>query len=130
MRRRNKYRVAAPEARRWNGRTYASKGEMECAQYLNTLQQAGEIVEIVDQPRLWLGVPENVYVPDFLVIPATGTPYYIDFKGIETPQFRRIRKLWAAYGRLPLHVMEKKRGRIGTRDIIPASCRTDHHAPR
>jgi hypothetical protein len=105
--RRNKYHVAPPNERRWNGRTYASKAEMVHAQKLDLLLRAGELIEVVAQPRLWLGVPENVYVPDFLVIPKEGPPYYVDVKGVETAEFKKVRRLWVQYGRLPLHVVKK-----------------------
>ena len=27
-----------------------------------------EFLEFIEQPRLWLGVPENIYVPDFFIV--------------------------------------------------------------
>lgn len=115
---RNKYRVAPAAERRWNGRTYASKAEMERAQQLRQFMEAGEVIEIVEQPRLWLGVPENVYVPDFLVLWKYGGAEYEDVKGVETAQFRRVKKLWAAYGRLPLRIVKKSGQRFRTSEVI------------
>lgn len=79
---RNKYHVADPDKRKWRGKTYASKGEMEYAQNLIEQMNAGNIVEIVEQPRIRLG-PDSVYVPDFLIMPTSGFPYFADFKGVE-----------------------------------------------
>ena len=120
--RRNKYRVAAPTARTWNGKTYASKAEMLRAQWLAASTQ---FMEIVEQPRLWLGVRENVYVPDFLVIPRSGVPWYEDVKGVETTQFRKVKKLWAAYSRLPLRIIKLSKGVFEVVEIIspPATIR-------
>lgn len=115
---RNKYRVSPPDQRRWNGRTYASKAEMRRAQELHGLKDAGVYLEVVDQPSLWLGVPENTYRPDFLVI-APGEAYYEDVKGAETTAFKRIKKLWASYGRLPLRIVKAKGKRFETVEVIP-----------
>lgn len=116
---RNKYRVSAPAARTWNGKTYASKAEMLYAQELALRLQAGELAEVVEQPRLWLGVPENVYQPDFLLIPfGDAMPYYVEVKGVETPAFKRNKKLWKRYGRLALHVVKRKGSRFVTTETI------------
>lgn len=105
--RRHKYNVSAPEARTWRERTYASKAEMLYAQLLNLELDDGQLIEIVEQPRIRLG-PDFVYVPDFLVIPSgNGEPWYVDVKGVQTPQFRKAKKLWAKYGRLSLCVMKQ-----------------------
>ena len=111
----NKYRVSAPEARTWNGKTYASKAEMEYAVMLHTQLERGQfILDYIEQPRVWLGVRENVYVPDFLVVWADRCPSYIDVKGVETAAFRRNKKLWSRYGRLELQVVKKKGKRFET----------------
>lgn len=118
---RNKYGVSSPERRRWNGRTYASLAEMRYAQLLHH-RLGVDIVEIVEQPSLWLGVPENTYRPDFLVIPChDSTPYmphYVDVKGQETTAFKRIKKLWASYGRLDLHIVAANGQRFQTVEVI------------
>ena len=114
----SKYRVSLPDERRWNGRTYGSKAEMRYAQQLDVLLRAGEILDYVEQPRRCLGVPENVYVPDFLVIPSEGRPYYVDVKGHETAKFKRDVKLWASYGHLPLHVVKARGSRFAIHKTI------------
>lgn len=100
----------------YRGQRYDSKAEAEFAQLLDTSLLAGEILEYVRQPVVRLGVPENVYRPDFLVIPRVGVPYYVDVKGVETAKFKRDKKLWSAYGRLALLV----KGRKGTETVEPA----------
>lgn len=102
--RRGKYNVSPPEQRTWRGRTYASK--IEC-QYAQNLRLDASIQEVIDQPKVRLG-DDFEYRPDFLVIPRFGTPYYIDVKGAETADFRRVRKLWEKHGRLPLHILKRK----------------------
>lgn len=128
-----KYR-AAPTV--YGGVKYASKAEAARAAELDLLLKAGEIVDWIGQPTVRLGVPENVYRPDFLVIgldsyvgamrdaslkagPGLGVPrdritrpdkallgaWYEDVKGAETAKFKRDKKLWRAYGRLPLHII-------------------------
>ena len=104
---RNKYRVAPKEDRTWNGRVYASKGEMLYAQRLDLLRSAGEVIEFIEQPRVALGVPENKYVPDFFVVPVKGLPYYVDVKGMETSKFKRDKKLWASYGYVELVIVKR-----------------------
>lgn len=125
-RHRNKYHVAPADERRFNGRTYHSKAEMQYAKKLDAYLRAGLILDYIEQPRVWLGVPENTYVPDFLVIPADETPYYVDVKGVETAKFRKDKKLWAAYGRLELRIV--KRGQV-VETIKPEHKPKDHVEP-
>jgi hypothetical protein len=114
-----KYKVSPPAERRLNGRTYGSKAEMEYAQLLYLMRDGGDIKDFVQQPRLWLGVPENIYIPDFLVIPKESfDPYYIDIKGMETQKFRRDKKLWASYGWLNLHVIKKQGKKFKTTEVV------------
>lgn len=123
----NKFGVAPKEERTFKGKVYASKAEAMYAAQLALDMDLGEIVEVVEQPRLWLGVRENVYVPDFLVVPRLSDfegeryaplPYYVDVKGMETPQFRKIKTLWRIYGRLPLYVVKRERDRFVNAEII------------
>lgn len=113
----NKYNTSDPAKRRWQGRTYDSKAEMEYAKALDLLRQAGEVIEYIEQPRCWLGVPENIYVPDFFVVEPTQC-YYVDVKGMETAPFKRNKKLWKSYGRHPLRIVKRKGGRFTTTEVI------------
>lgn len=105
----SKYRAQRTE---YNGISYASKAEAARAMELDLLLRAGEIVDWVRQPSVCLGIPENIYRPDFLVIAWNDGSsdhkqvWYEDIKGMETPKFRRDKKLWKVYGRLPLHIIK------------------------
>ena len=57
-----------------------------------------------------LGCPENIYKPDFLVIPSPEDerfPYFVEVKGRETASWKKNKKLWLQYGRLELVVVKK-----------------------
>lgn len=116
----HKYNVAPAQQRRWNGKVYDSKAEMLYAKRLSTLRAAGEIIEWAEQVRITLGVPENEYRADFLVIPtdAREAPHYVDVKGQETKAFKRTKKLWASYGHLDLHVIKRKGRTFETIEIV------------
>jgi hypothetical protein len=77
------------------------------------------VIDYICQPRVWLGVEENIYVPDFLVIPDGAVPHYVDVKGVETPKFKHDKKLWASYGRAALHIVkETSPAKFKTSEII------------
>ena len=116
----NKYNTSPPDERRYLGRTFGSKAEMRYCQMLERMVSEEIILDYVCQPRIWLGVPENVYVPDFLVVPVDQRPHYVDVKGMETSKFRRDKKLWEQYGRLLLYIVrETSPGKFKTMDILP-----------
>ena len=114
----SKYRVAPPEQRKAFGKVYASKAEKEYAEWLFAFRNSGVHRLVLEQTTLWLGVPENLYRPDFFVINGDGDPYFVDVKGVETQQFRKVKKLWAAYGPAPLHIVKKKGRAFVTAEII------------
>lgn len=103
----HKYKVSPSSERKWWGHTFGSKAEMRYCQHLEELFKAGVIRDYNLQPKKRLGVPENVYVPDFHVIPEAGVAYYVDVKGMETAKFKRDKKLWAAYGRANLVIVKE-----------------------
>lgn len=103
---RDKFGRVPPAQRRWNGRTYGSKAEMQYAQQLALDPDA---LVIIDQPKLRLGVAENVYVPDFFVLRESSGPEYVDVKGHETAKFKRDKKLWRQHGRVPLRIVRDGR---------------------
>ena len=102
----NKYKVSSKENRTWNDKTYASKAEMIYAQHIGMLKKAGEVSVCIEQPKVWLGVPECKYVPDFFVVYEDGKYEFIDVKGNETAKFKRDKKLWKAYGDCPLRIVK------------------------
>lgn len=130
---RSKYRAVRTE---YNGVSYASKAEAAYAVQLDLEQRQGWVKFWIAQPTFRLGCPENVYRPDFMVVmavkghcsgcrdsdPLGGTHcegtvehppevpvYCVDVKGVETPKFRRDKKLWAKYGPCPLVVVRNGR---------------------
>ena len=119
-RRRSKYNVSPPEERRFYGRTYASKAEREYAQSLFKMREDGLIAEFTEQPTCRLGVAENVYRPDFLVLPSDqkSQPFFVDVKGQETTAFKRNKKLWASHGWLDLCVVKKYGGKFITTEVV------------
>ena len=114
---RNKYQVSKPAERTFRGKVYDSKAERDYAARVWMLVGT-EYLEVVEQPRICLGVRENVYVPDFLIIPAEGKPFYVDVKGAETPKFSKDKRLFAQYGRIPLVVIARKGMRFYERERI------------
>jgi hypothetical protein len=103
----SKYRVAPSEERVYRGVLYASKAEAKRAAELDVLVRVGEVAWWIGQPLFRLGVPENTYRPDFEVVPVNGAVRVEDVKGWETTAFRRIRKLWEAYGPCELWVIHR-----------------------
>lgn len=114
----NKFSVAPSASRTHNGRVYASKAEMLYAQQLEV---DPDVLGFAEQPRVQLG-PDTVYRPDFVVVilPTVGRTYayFVDVKGVETSEFLKIKKLWAKYMKVPLHVVMRKRGRFETVEVI------------
>ena len=113
-----KYKVSPPDERKFLGRTFGSKAEMHYCVMLEAMVEQDIIRDYVCQPRTWLGVPENVYVPDFFVVPVGAIPHYVDVKGLETAKFKRDKKLWSRYGRLPLHIVKRKGSKFITSEVI------------
>jgi predicted nuclease of restriction endonuclease-like RecB superfamily len=127
MKGKNKYGVSKPADRAFRGKTYDSKAERDYAEAV-WMQLGTEYAEIVEQPRLFLGVRENVYVPDFLLIPLEGgEPHYVDVKGAETPKFAKDKRLYAEYGRLPLVIVARRGGRFYVKErIVPNREQPEH----
>jgi hypothetical protein len=104
----NKFNTSPAEDRRYLGRTFGSKAEMRYAHLLEWWVSEGILHTYICQPSTWLGVPENTYKPDFLVVPVGATPHFVEVKGMETGPWKRNKKLWAKYGRLPLHIVKAR----------------------
>lgn len=104
---RSKYR-AKPTV--YNGVRYASKAESVRAAELDLQIIAGLIAWWIGQPLFRLGVPENTYRPDFLVIGGDTHDREVwveDVKGVETAAFRRNKKLWKSYGPCALRIIRR-----------------------
>jgi hypothetical protein len=110
--RRNKYGVRVDEAgkraRTHNGIVYDSQAEMKRAAQLDIELAAGVIRGWLRQTTVMLGVPENRYTVDFVVVGLDGVCWAEDVKGHETASFKRNKKLWARYGPMPLHVLGRR----------------------
>jgi len=130
---RHKYNVAPKEQRMFRGRLYASKAERDYAESLYTSFDAGGIAVIIEQPkRIWFdGV--MTYTPDFLVVYKIGGADFVDVKGVETAQFRRIVKAWPKAEMLRL-VVVKRSGKGWTHRIVeggpgPTAPESSAHGP-
>jgi hypothetical protein len=104
---RHKYNVAPKEQRMFRGRLYASKAERDYAEILYTWLADGSVDCIIEQPkRVWFD-GAMTYTPDFLVVHRDGDAEFIDVKGVETAQFRRVIKAWPKAETLSLVVVKR-----------------------
>lgn len=101
----------------YNGRRYDSKAEAVRAEDLDLLLSARQILYWQPQPTFFLGCPENVYRPDFLIWNMVGGTWVEDVKGFETPAFKKNKRLWAKYGPCPLIVLKRK-GKSWSKEIV------------
>ncbi len=92
----------------YDGQTYDSKYEAHVAGELDLMVKAGELLCWFRQVAVRLGEDFKTRV-DFLCLPTNieTYPYFVEAKGMETPEFKRVRKLWAKYAKLDLHIMKK-----------------------
>jgi len=89
----------------YKGRKYDSRAEAKYAMELDILKSQGIIHLWLRQPAYDLG-EDSRYRADFFVIESSGEFYAVDVKGMETPAFKKIRKLWAKYGEMPLRIIK------------------------
>ena len=75
---------------------------------LDLLKERGIVFLWLRQVAFDLG-EDTRYRADFLVIESTGEFYAVDVKGMETQQFKKIKKLWKKYGEMPLRIVNKKK---------------------
>ena len=99
-----KYHVAPKADRTYNGVVYHSKAEARRAVELDLLLRAGKIQRWESQPAFYLTSARIKYVADFHVL-GLKAPWIEDVKGMLTPRFRMIVKLWRAYGNFPLVIL-------------------------
>jgi predicted RecB family nuclease len=114
----SKFNVSPPDQRRAFGRTYASKAEKEYAEFLYRAVALRDVRLVLEQVGVWLGVPENTYRPDFFVVNGDGSYEFVDVKGVETPAFKRIVRLWESYGPCSLRVIRKKGKSFATAYVV------------
>jgi hypothetical protein len=101
--RRQKYNATATEYRGWR---FDSKAEANYARELDEKQGSGLVYMWLRQTPFDLG-EDTRYRADFLVIETDGTIYAVDVKGVETQSFKKIKRLWEKYGKIPLRVIKK-----------------------
>lgn len=89
----------------YNGKKYPSKGEALRAEWWSHNE---DVYFYQEQPRIELGLRENVYIPDFEVFFYDGRVIFEDVKGMETPKFKRDKKLWERHGKFPLWITKRK----------------------
>jgi hypothetical protein len=113
-RRRNKYGARRTE---YGGVVYASKLEARRAEELDQAYY-----EFRSQPSFDLAGVR--YVADFAVLDsATGDAHVEDIKGIITPKFRVVMKLWLRFGPCPLRVLKDSGDGRWITTIIPGAKR-------
>jgi hypothetical protein len=99
-----------------DGVRYASKAEAEWVSYRLFLLRVGQFAAVRRQPQYQLG--DIRYRADDEVTDLDGHVFAEDVKGVETPRFRLVRRLWPKYGPCPLRVV-KCRGRKWSIELIP-----------
>lgn len=112
----HKYRAVRTE---YDGVWYDSGIEARRAAELDILMSADRVMGWSGQVRVPLG-EDTVAVVDFLVWQRRGR-WYEEVKGFETPDFRRIRRLWKRHGPLPLLIYKMKNGRWQIETLPAAS---------
>ncbi len=87
-------------------RVYASKREAEYAWGLDALtaDPYTPLAGWAPQPQLDLG--GIAYRPDFVLF-YFGAQEFVDVKGVETPGFRTVRKLWPKHAKFPLRIVKR-----------------------
>ncbi len=105
----NKYKVAPEEERTYNGTVYHSKAESTYAAQADMLLRSRDILGWKRQVTFQLG-PDNNTTVDFVTTDRHGE-YVVEVKGFETPEFKKVKKLWKKYGPMAMHIMK----RVGNR---------------
>ena len=112
---------------------YASTLERDRARELRLLEHAGEIRDLVEQPRVEL-LPGVRYTADFAYDerPPSGPGQGLgqwrriheEAKGVETARWRLVAKLWRLTGPTTLRVVKRGRGGfVVAREIVPRGLR-------
>lgn len=99
----NKYRNTKTELA---GRTFDSKAEAALFSLLSLRERGGEIRDLAHHPgTVFLTAARIQYRPDFRYVECkTGETHWAEYKGFETPSWRKNLRLWRSVGPGPLHV--------------------------
>lgn len=107
-------------------RTYPSLAQRDRAAELHLLVDAGDIFAVIPEVKMPLGEDFATTV-DFLVI-GDDRQYDIwveEVKGVETREFRKVRKLWPKYAWCPMVIMKRRGSGWATETLRGAECRAD-----
>jgi hypothetical protein len=102
---------SAPERRTFKGRVYHSIIERIRATELELVLRDGQIVAWFPQVPVDLGEDFTTRI-DFLVV-GIDRVWCEEIKAVDSADFRRIRRLWAKYGPLPLAVLWSDKKAVG-----------------
>lgn len=80
------------------GRSFHSKGERDCYEYLKMLERNGEIEQIECQVTtpLTAGITHKTDFKCFDL--RRNEPLWVEYKGMSDQRWRDIKKLWRFYG--------------------------------
>jgi hypothetical protein len=124
--RKHKYGVAPKDERTFDGTVYHSKAEAFRATELDLLL-CGKIIAGWDrQVEIPLGEDFHTVV-DFMVsyiVDGRIVIGYEEIKGYETPDFKRVRKLWKKYGPADLLIMKRSGKGWKVETITPDTANT------
>jgi hypothetical protein len=90
----------------YGGIRYDSVAEADRAATLDNQVAARVVLWWTRQVPFWLGPANIKVIMDFLVVSPLGVRVE-DVKGMETPRFRDIRKLWFAHGPVDLWIVKR-----------------------
>lgn len=80
-----------------DGRSFGSKLEAAVYQELRLREKVGDLIFVQQQDHVYLTDARIHYIPDFLCIDK-GEKFWVEAKGMETPEWRLKLKLWRVYG--------------------------------
>lgn len=106
---RHKYNVGAKENRTYDGVVYHCMAEAIYAQDLDILLNSGNIRHWERQVEFKLGEDDKTIV-DF-VVTEWHDKYVVEVKGVETPDFKRVKRLWKKYGPMDMQVLKRRGNR-------------------
>jgi hypothetical protein len=98
--------------------SHMSAAEAQCCGMFQLLEKAGELTILESQPNVFLTEARIRVIPDWLIEYKDGRKVYADYKGFETQSWRRNRKLWMHYAKLPMEVWKKKGERFFISETI------------
>lgn len=114
MRRKHKYHAKRIVRQ---GISWPSTGEYRRYCQLQSMERGGAITELERQPLFYLTKARISYRADYSYT-EEGRRIIEDFKGVQTPRFKLICRLWKHYGPHLLRITGSKRGRFVVTDEI------------